>query len=28
MSSRPFMFETAQELDRQFIQIAKEVFAK
>lgn len=28
MSSRPFMFETAQELDRQFIRIAKEVFAK
>jgi hypothetical protein len=28
MGSRPFMFETAQELDRQFVQIAKEVFAK
>jgi hypothetical protein len=28
MGSRPFMFETAQELDRQFIRIAKEVFAK
>ena len=28
MPSRPFMYETAQELDRQFLQIAKEVFAK
>jgi hypothetical protein len=27
MPSRPFMYETALELDRQFIQIAKEVFA-
>ena len=27
MSSRPFMYETALELDRQFEQIAREVFA-
>ena len=27
MPSRPFMYETALELERQFLQIAKEVFA-
>jgi hypothetical protein len=27
MPSRPFMYETAKELERQFLQIAKEVFA-
>lgn len=28
MESRPFMYETALELERQYMQIAKEVFAK
>ncbi len=28
MKSRPFMYETALELERQYMQIAKEVFAK
>ena len=28
MPSRPFMYETALELERQYMQIAKEVFAK
>ena len=28
MVSRPFMYETAVELERQYMQIAKEVFAK
>lgn len=28
MQSRPFMYETALELERQYMQIAKEVFAK
>ena len=28
MKSRPFMYETALELERQYAQIAKEVFAK
>ena len=28
MNSRPFMYETALELERQYAQIAKEVFAK